>query len=174
MGNTGYNPRMLYNRLMRWFQHNVGLLLAGALVLIAIVLAGFLVDTTSDRELTSLEGILFQFLILAAGLTGSYFIGHIFANRTAGDQVRPYAKPAFRRVLNLYRSLSELRETLNNHFNSDDSDCDTVLRVVLATVTEQVRTGGDTLEDWRDIIPDEINEVQNRASNLSGHYQEED
>ena len=174
MRNIGYNSRMLDNRLIRWFQHHASFLLASALVIIALVLAGVLVYTTSDRELTPLEGVLFQLVILGGGLTGSYLFGHIFANRTAGDQFRPYAKSAFRRVLNLYISLSELRGTVNDHFTNDESDCDTVLRVVLATVTEQVRTGYDTLEDWRDIIPDEINEVQKRASRPSGGYQEED
>lgn len=38
------------------------------------------------------------------------------------------------------------------------------LELVQALVNEQVRTGQDAMEDWRDIIPEEVEQVERRMA----------
>ena len=43
--------------------------------------------------------------------------------------------------------------------NEQDSG---VLTVLQAIVTEQISTADDAMEDWADIVPDEVNELRRR------------
>ena len=129
------------------------------LAVITIVLSVILIFVAQSRPLTPLEGILFQVVILAAGLGASYMIGKNTAMEAARSIIRPHARSAFRRVYNLYASLYRLStriEMLN------DQNPDHRLQLIRALVDEQFATGGDALEDWRDIIPEDVDEMERR------------
>lgn len=129
------------------------------LALITIVLSVILIFVAQSRPLTPLEGVLFQVVILAAGLAASYMIGKNAAMEAARSILRPHARSAFRRVYNLYASLFRLStriEMLN------DQNPDHRLDLIRALVDEQFATGRDALEDWRDIIPEDVDVMERR------------
>lgn len=134
-----------------------------SVVLILAALAGSvaLVVVSADRELSRLETALFQVLILAAGLSGSYLFGQQSAKSAARELMKPAARSAFRRVLWLYGSLGRLAETLKA-FSETPGSTDRHLEVVRALVTEQQASVSDAMEDWRDLVPDDVADVERR------------
>jgi hypothetical protein len=86
------------------------------------------------------------------------------------DIVRPHAKSAFRRVLSLYASLARLHKTM-------DSAKPTLVATPQAIaaierfhdlVIEQINTSGDTIEDWGDLVPDEVAKIKEQTAALEG------
>ena len=133
--------------------------LGGILVSVSLVFAAVMVFASSSRELSPLESSLFQAVILGGGLSGSFLFGRMSAMQAARDVIRPHARSAFRRVLSLHRSLYSLSvriETLQ------EEGGDRRLEVVRAVVDEQIVAGGDAMEDWRDIIEDDVDEILER------------
>lgn len=130
----------------------------------AMILAIIFILISSIRDLTSLENILLQFLILSLGLVGSYIWGRQSAKDAAKELIRPHARSAFRRVLSLYGSLSRLAYAIERarSTNHNDQVNVVVLDTLEAIVTEQIVTVNDALMDWRDIVPaEEITEDVN-------------
>ena len=77
----------------------------------------------------------------------------------ARELIRPYARSAFRRVLSLYKSMHSLSGRIEV---MQEAGYDSRLDVIRAVVDEQISTGRYTLEDWRDIIPDDVDEMLQR------------
>ena len=75
------------------------------------------------------------------------------------ELISPHARSAFRRVTALYNSLYRL-STRIERLNSDKPD--NRLDLIQALVDEQIATGQDAIEDWRDIVPEEVEEIERR------------
>jgi len=131
-----------------------GLLFVALSVLISVV---FLV-MASKRDLTALENTLLQIFSLGLGLVGSYIMGKESAKATAKDIIKPHARSAFRRLLSLYKSLSRLAFAIQAARSAAPGNAEAVaiLDRLDAIVTEQIGTADDALEDWNDIVPEEI------------------
>jgi PIN domain nuclease of toxin-antitoxin system len=131
------------------------------LIAVAVLLppVAWKVLATPDRQLTALENILLWELAVLAGLFGSYAFGKLSAQTAAREMLKPAAKSAFRRVLTLNASLARLASTL-----SEDSGIDPQIRLAVGTaiLREEVATTVDSLEDWRDLVPDEVADVERR------------
>jgi hypothetical protein len=138
-----------------------GLLLIAMSAAISIA---FLV-IASRRNLTGLENTLFQVLTLALGLIGSYVLGKEGARESAAELVKPHAKSAFRRLLSLYNSLSRLGYAIQDSRNrlSESDPAFYVLDKLQGIVIEQISTADDALEDWKDIIPEELEKLRATA-----------
>lgn len=130
------------------------------LIVVALGLAIAFIKISADRQLTPLENTLFQTLALAAGLTGSYLFGLKSAETTARELLRPAAKSAFRRVLWLYGSLERLARTLDER--SGDDAVQLRMKVARAILREQLASASDSMEDWRDLVPDEVADVERK------------
>ena len=115
----------------------------------------------SLRDPTTFESLLFQLIVLVIGLLGSYIFGKNSARAGALEVVRPHARSAFRRVRALYLSLYLLSERIEE---MKEEKPDYRLDIIQALVHEHIRTGQDALEDWRDIIPVEIKEIEGRST----------
>ena len=113
------------------------------------------------RDMSLVENTLFQVLISGTGLLGSYIFGRSSARAGALEVIRPHARAAFRRVFGLYRSLYRLSETIEN---LKDEGPDHRLDLIQALVHEHIATGQDAIEDWRDIVPDEVAEIERRSA----------
>ena len=137
---------------------NIIALLAGCLVA-----AGAFVGLSLLRAPTPFETGLFQVVILITGLLGSYMYGKNSAADAARDVIRPHARSAFRRVFSLYKSLYNLSDMLET-MRSDDPD--PRLDVIKTAVDEQISAGQDALEDWRDIIQDDVDEILERDGSI--------
>jgi hypothetical protein len=131
-----------------------GLFFVALSVLVSIV---FLV-MASKRDLTGLENTLLQIFSLGFGLLGSYIMGKESARETAKDIIKPHARSAFRRLLSLYKSLSRLAFAIQAARSSvpQNPEALAILDRLDAIVTEQIGTADDALEDWNDVVPEEL------------------
>ena len=139
-----------------------------ALLAVCLLAAGAFVWLSWMRAPTPFETVLFQVVILVAGLLGSYMYGKNAAAEAARDVIRPHARSAFRRVFSLYKSLYNLSDRIEA-MRRDDPD--PRLDVIQTTVDEQITAGQDALEDWRDIIQDDVDEILKRDGSIDwGSY----
>ena len=124
----------------------------GILAAACIALASFVILESSKRALTSLEATLLQIVILATGVSSSY----LFSQKAARVAAKPHARSAFRRVTSLYSGLFYIKRHIDRHRQSDAKDTSELVAVIEAVVDQQVNTVEDALEDWRDIVPEEV------------------
>ena len=134
---------------------------AAALIVAAFLTAAWMVFAASSRQLTSLESVLFQILIFAAGLSGSFIAGRNSSLKAAQEMIRPHARSAFRRLFSMNRSLQNLSAMISEmRRDKPDQRLDTIQSLV----NEQIWTGQDSLADWRDIIPEDMAEFERRQA----------
>ena len=133
------------------------------------VAVGLTVWVSSERDLSALEASLFQLIILAISLAVSYIFAHKAASGAAQDLIRPHARSAFRRVLRLYDGLFRLANTINERRQRErivESDTPDSIQFVIEL---QIRTIVDALEDWRDIVPEDVEDIEKK---LEQHTEE--
>ena len=137
----------------------------------ALALLSFFVYLAVTGDLSSLESILLQIIFLAIGCSVSFFVGRRSVSDAAKEVIKPHARKAFRRLVSLYRSLSRAANVIES---AQDSESPEDHRVALAKldiiVTEQLTTADDALEDWRDIVPEDVEELKQKleSSNIEG------
>lgn len=133
------------------------------LLFFSIAVSVIFAYTATTRTLTGLESILWQIFAFAVGLTGSFIFGRQSAREAAGEMIKPYARSAFRRLLSLYHSLSRAATAIES---SQSSEVQEYAQVVLAKleviVVEQLAAADDALEDWRDIVPEAVKELEQK------------
>jgi hypothetical protein len=131
------------------------------LIVVALAVAIFFFIVATYRNLTGLENVLLQVFSLGAGLIGSYVLGRESASHAARELIKPHARSAFRRLLSLYRSLSRLLITIraDRQINDSDSVTTSILDKLEGIVIEQIATADDAGEDWRDIVPEEVEKL---------------
>ncbi len=83
----------------------------------------------------------------------------------AQETMRLHARPASRRVLYLYLSLARLSDRIREYHTENP---DNRLDVIDAIVEEQLGTMDAALEDWRDIVPGDVEEITNRMERTGG------
>lgn len=137
------------------------------LVLMAVVLSVAMLVVSASRELSTLEGTLFQIMILAAGLSGSFVTGRRGASAAAREVVKPAARSAFRRVLWLYGSMTRLSEALGEP--SQDGAVPHRVLLARAILQEQMNTVSDVMEDWRDLVPEDVNDIERQLKARRAH-----
>lgn len=125
------------------------------LLLFALALIGIFVYVSTYRNLTPLESIFLQVVILVCGLVGTFWIGRILpANRS-------HARSAFRRLTSIYAGLSRGANIIEESKGFDTIEN---YRVAFARIEEVIRnqltTADDALEDWVDILPKEVRDLQ--------------
>ena len=137
-------------------------LLPLGLVLLALLLSGFFVYVTTYRSSTLLEVALFQIFILLAGIVGSWWFGH------QAEVNRSHARSAFRRVTSVYTGLSAAASIIDE---SREFDSVEKYRLAFARLEELVRsqliTADDALEDWRDMVPEDVRDLKKRLPSPS-------
>ncbi len=147
-------------------------ILSGLLIFGSIVVAAVFAVVSSDRPLTNLEAVLLQSFGLGAGLIGSFIFGRQSTQKAAVELVKPHARSAFRRLWSLYQSLSRLAEVVQSaqraRFDNENSEKqisnNECIAVIEAIISEQLSTADDALEDWRDLIPEDIEVLEQRMN----------
>ena len=135
------------------------------LILISLAVAGLFSHAATTRTLTGLESVILQFFSLMAGLVGSFFFGRQSAREAAREIIKPHARSAFRRLLSLYQSLSRVADVIESSQNAQAPEENQVTLAKLeAIVVEQLASADDAIEDWRDIVPEEVKELDQRFS----------
>lgn len=130
-------------------------------VLLLVFLGGLItfVVASSGEDFSTIENTLIQILIGATGLLGSFIFGRTSARDAATELIKPHARSAFRRVTALYNSLYRLSDRIEE-FKAEHPDHR--LDMIQFMVNEQIATGQDAMEDWRDIVPEEVEEIEKR------------
>ena len=135
------------------------------LILISLGVAVYFISVTTTRTLTGLESVLLQIFALVTGLAGSFIFGQQSARKAATEIIKPHARSAFRRLLSLYRSLSRVANILASSQDFESREDYEVMHAKLeGIVVEQLTTAGDALEDWRDIVPEDVEVLYQRLS----------
>ena len=136
------------------------------LIGIAVVFSVAFLAIASHRKLTDLENVLFQVISLGVGLIGAYVLGEASAKENAMEIVRPHARSAFRRVLSLYESLSRLLQTMSSSKKLlvENPVAVAAIEKFESLVLEQLCTSGHAIEDWEDLVPEEIAILKAKAS----------
>lgn len=128
-------------------------------------------DPTADP----LALALLQVLTLALSLVGSYSFGQQSSRQAAQDLLRPHARSSFRLVQNLAQSFQRLGTSIGRERDllsglSDEQERIPFISVyqsmelLRVQVLEQIGTATNALEGWRDILPDEVEELERRAA----------
>jgi hypothetical protein len=148
-------------------------------VLLGLGTAIFVVVTSADHPLSQRETALFQIIEVGLTLVGAFFVGQRGASAAAADIVRPHAKSAFRRLTSLYeglgrlgRSIDDRRSFLERVSNKAKSTVDMAhveaqLDILAVQVIAELATANDAMEDWRDLVPDEVAMLERAAASGS-------
>ncbi len=142
---------------------NLNWILASFLILISLGVSVLVVYTTTTRVLTAVESTIWQVFVLTAGLAGSFIFGRQSAKEVAKEIIKPHARSAFRRLVSLYESLSRASTVIQLTESSESSeDIRVTIAKLDAIVTEQLNAADDALEDWRDIVPEDVEELKQK------------
>ncbi len=112
--------------------------------------------------MTGLESTLWQIFVFAGGLAGSFIFGRQSAREAAREVLKPYARGAARYLISLYKSIMRARSaaTMQTPQDLESSAGYHVIRAYLiATFTEQLATADDALENWRDVLDEELEDL---------------
>ena len=133
------------------------------LLFFSIGISIILAYTATQRTLSGLESALWQIFVFAGGLVGSFIFGRQSAREAAREMIKPHARSAFRRLLSLYHSLSRAATTIEAAQISDSPEDDQVALARLEEIiVEQLSIADDALEDWRDIVPEDVEELEQK------------
>lgn len=133
------------------------------LIFVSALLIVWFVDVAEQRDLTQLEIIFFQILILSTSLIGSYQIGRQTSKDAAREMIKPHARSAFRRVMSLYRTLSRVATVIAEPDSKNDAQ---KLTMIEGIVVEQINTADDALADWQEVIPESTEELRKKMYDL--------
>ena len=142
------------------------------LIGVSILALSGLVYIAATRNLSGLESVLMQIISLAIGIGVSFFVGRQSAQKAANEIIKPHARSAFRRLVSLYRSLQRAATTIEAAQGLEaDEDHEVALAKLEVIVSAQLMTADDALEDWRDIVPEDVNEIHQKLR--PGHTTED-
>jgi len=133
------------------------------LIVLSFLVSIFVVIVSGSRDLTDLENVLLQLMILIFSLIGSFLFGKRSAKQAAQEIIRPHARSAFRRVLSLYDSLSRVAFNIQD-WRDRQFDEVVLIEKLNAIVIEQISSADHALDDWQDIIPEEVEEIRKKHS----------
>lgn len=137
-------------------------IVATGLIVIAIMIMILVAYTSTERTLTGIEVSILQIVALLASLGGSYIFGHRASNESIKEKIGMQARSAFRRLMSLYASISSVAIFIESEEDIDDSS---KLKVIKAIVDGQINTADDALEDWRDLVPESVEEMKEKLRN---------
>ena len=116
-----------------------------------------LVVIAATRDLSGLESVLLQIILLAIGSGISFFAGQQLVEKAA----KPHARSAFRCLISLYNGLSRAAKAIESSQSlKSDEDYQVLLARLREIVAHQLITADDALEDWRDIVSEDVKELK--------------
>jgi hypothetical protein len=155
-------------------------------MLIAIGLAVLTVRVADQKTPNALAAGLLQAITLVFTVYATVVLARRSPEEEEADartRVRPHVLLAFRRVLNLYRAVGRQARAIDDrlaHLDSlrDPSNPDYILFEYVnisflalgGLVVEHLSTAGDSVSDWRDLLPDwrEVVAAENSVNELNG------
>lgn len=151
------------------------------LVLVSLVLAGLTVYVGTLKHPNTLAAAILQGATLFFGAFAAFIFARASVGSAARELIRPHARSAFRRVRNIYGALGSLLQVLDDQsltfisLRSEDSPSmlgyeyvDMTIQMLKYLITAQLSTADDALADWRDLVPDEVRQIEEDARQLEG------
>lgn len=145
-----------------------GWVMAAGLLLAVVTVVVALQDPPN-----SLAAALIQAVAIVLTIYASIAIGRSRGELARQREVDTHATSAWRRMRNLYGALGRQRDAINVQADRlaaliDDNRVDfeqvrTSLMALEYIVTEQIATADDALEDWRALIPAEVERLEKEA-----------
>ena len=143
---------------------------------VSIGLGALTVYVGTRKTPNTFATLLLQAITLVFGTYGAYVFAKASVEDAARALVTPHARSAFRRVRNIYEALGRLLDLIDRQSAAftlmrksgmpDTLDYETVRLTMLMLeriVAEQVNTVDDALEDWRDLVPDEVQQIEEQV-----------
>ena len=127
---------------------------------------------TGQEDMTNLESGLLQFILFAAGIAVSFYLGRRSVSEAAQEVLRPHGRKSVRRIVNLAQGITSFRHVIHEQRQllSEQAAANAgqvplgqvehtfaTLEVVIAG---QLRTAADAVEDWRDVVPAEVTALE--------------
>ena len=125
-----------------------------------------------DNPLSTRETIFFHVYILSFNLVGSFLLGRKSLRNLVREQIKPAARSSFRRVISLGRRNGRLESYLEQGYN--ESEFDPSFQIPLALVQEQEADINDIIEDWRDLVPEEVEEIVKHSQKTEAAKKQEE
>ncbi len=132
------------------------------LVICSIGISVILAYTATQRTLSGLESVLWQIFVFAGGLAGSFIFGRQSARDAAREIIKPHARGAARYLISLYKSILRARSAATMEVSQDlatSAGYHVIRAYLIAIFTEQLATADDALENWRDILDEELEDL---------------
>jgi hypothetical protein len=143
--------------------------------ILAVAVSVITVAVAVSSSPNKLAAGLLQSMAFLLSIVAAFIFGRIASRKSAQDALRSHAKSAFRRSLSIYWAFRRLDDKINEQATTLDTiaaqrngELDPMLvRLAMDTiqtqVQEQLGTSSDSLEDWRDIVPEEVKLVEDEA-----------
>ena len=135
------------------------------LTIVSLGVLGAFWKVANARSYTNLESYFLQVSIALVGIAASFYSGRLSVREAAREIIKPHARSAFRRLVSLYRSISEVGRIIELSRNTESLDnYKVILAELKGIVFWQLVTADDALEDWKDIVPEEVKELDRKLS----------
>jgi hypothetical protein len=146
----------------------------GFFVIVAsAVLAGVTVLVGVQKNANPLATALLQAFTFIVSIFGAYIFAKdsvaAAAQEVAEGMVRNRVRSAWRRQRGLYQGLGRLIDEIDVQGSETSDEVGKLrLKILRAMITEQTGVSGDALEDWRDLVPDEVAELERATIQAEG------
>lgn len=153
------SPKPLLRKAIHLSKNTSTWIMPAVLISLALVIIVFSSYQASVRNLSPLELFLFQSFIFVFSLLGSFYIGRMNARTLGRELLGTSSRSAFRRLLSTYQGLRNAATTIDEGL-SGRADSDQSLKVLRAIIEYQILSIDDAMEDWADIVPDEVKKLR--------------
>ncbi len=142
------------------------LTLAAAILFLPFVLVA------TQRALSNLELVLLQAAATAVGVYASFASGRASVEATTNEFMRGRARTAIRRLILIYSGIGRIAGEIEHQRQMNHSGAETdgesgaltaALDVIAARVSEQLATADNAIDEWRDLAPSDVEELEERA-----------
>lgn len=153
----------------------VGVVWAALTVLTTGGLLAATIILTSREEVSQYEQGLLQFILFAAGALLTWIFGRNSVRAEAESLIQRDGKKAIRRIVNLAAGIQDFGGVLERQAtgviataNGDGMVTVTTVEASFQALADhipgQLRTLEDAIQDWRDIVPDEVAQLEAQAA----------
>lgn len=139
----------------------------------AVVLAVLTVVVALQEPPNALAAGILQAVTIVLSIFASRMFGQEAAQETARERMKPHAVSAWKRMRHLWEALgrqkdaiAEQAERLEKLRTNGDIDFEHVRSSLMALemlVIEQISTADDAVDDWRELVPEEVERIERVA-----------
>ncbi len=132
----------------------------GLISLVVLASTAVFVIIAAIRDLSSVENVLLQFIFLSIGCGVSYQVGKQSVEKARDEILKPQARNAVRYLVSLYKSVTRAAAVTESAQNFESRENYNIIRAYLLGIFgEQLATADNAIENWRDILKEELEDL---------------